>query len=275
MDMVDRLKSLHYEVTNRTMGNRVVFHHVPKCGGTSLGRALRKRYFLSQATVSPESSYRAFQAFTGRTDREKMLVDVLDLREQLFIYLLFEDVRCVSAHVRFSNAAHGLFGETYKFITLLRHPVERFLSHYEWSHGRVGAHASIEDEFTVFLDTGRAERMGASYVEFFAGLGKQQELRSDRSVAAAIENLGKLDVVGRLDDLEPFKASLQQTLGVKIGIGHNNRALIGGAEKQKELSAKVLAKVTSLCRPDMEVWEAIFPERGSAVVKIDSGRESV
>ena len=62
MGILDRAKSLRAEAVERLLPQKFVFHHVPKCGGTSVGRALRKRYLLSQATVTPESSFRKTSA---------------------------------------------------------------------------------------------------------------------------------------------------------------------------------------------------------------------
>ena len=152
LGLIDRAKSVRRTLVDRLLPQRFVFHHVPKC----------KRYLPSQATVLPEQSCRAFEAFTGRGDREQMLVDVLDLREQMLLYLMYGDTRCVSAHVRFSQAAYDNFSNSYKFITILREPVSRFLSHYNWSRNKPGAHGEITDDFDAFLQTDRAARMGAS-----------------------------------------------------------------------------------------------------------------
>lgn len=257
MGAVDQAKLWMDRVGDRLMPQRVVFHHVPKCGGTSVGRALRKRFILSQATVVPESSYRAFEAFTGRNDRERMLVDVLDLREQMLLYLLYEDIRCVSLHVRFSTAAHERFRDRYKFITILRDPVERFVSHYFWSHGKPAAHARIDEPFEAFLETGRARRLGASYVEYFSGLPKDADLTSDAAVAAAVSNLRRMDVVGRLDDLAGFQARLKDVLGVRIRVGHENRMRQPKSDRQIAASPETAARVRALCAPDIAVWEAI------------------
>jgi hypothetical protein len=239
------------------MPQRVVFHHVPKCGGTSVGRALRKRFILSQATVVPESSFRAFKAFTGRDDRERMLIDVLDLREQMLLYLLYEDVRCVSLHVRFSNAAFQEFHDRYKFVTILRDPVERFISHYHWSYGKAHAHGRIDETFGAFLDTERARRLGASYVEYFAGLQKDSDLTTPEAIAAAIGNLGRMDVVGRLDDLPGFQAELRAALGVGIKVGHENKARRPRSESPIDITPELAERVRSLCAPDIAVWQAV------------------
>lgn len=257
MGVIDRAKQTKARLGDWMMPQPLVFHHVPKCGGTSVGRALRKRFLLSQATVQPEASFRAFEAFTGRTDRDRMLVDVLDLREQMMLYLMFEDVKCVSLHVRFSNTAHALFHDRYKFVTILREPVARFVSHYFWSHGKPQAHARIEEPFEAFLDTPRAQRLGATYAEYFCGLPKEADLRAPETIAAAIANLRRMDVVGRLDDLPGFERQLREVLGVRVRIGHENKMRQPRSNKDAVLTAETLARVQALCAPDLEIWEAI------------------
>lgn len=257
MGVVDKAKKLHRALTDATIPQRVVFHHVPKCGGTSVGRALRRRYLLSQGTVTPESSFRAFEAFTGRADREQMLVDVLDLREQMFLYLLFEDVRCVSLHVRYSESAHNLFHGMYKFITILREPVSRFISHYFWSYGKSHAHARIEEPIEEFIQTERAKQLGATYSEFFSGLPKLTDFASDDAVVAAISNLNKFDVVGTLDDLPAFAENVRSEIGIKIRIGHENRSRRSLSEVKRVISPEVRQKIEELCEPDVRIWKSI------------------
>jgi hypothetical protein len=258
MGMIDLAKSVHVKLLNKLTPQRVVFHHVPKCGGTSVGRALRKRYLLSQSTVTPESSYRAFEAFTGRSDRQKMLVDVLDLREQMMLHQLFEDVRCVSLHVRFSDVAYSRFSDNYKFITVMRDPVSRFISHYYWSYGKPHAHARIEEGFDEFLETEHARRLGATYVEFYSGLSKDSDMRSEAAINQAIKNLHSFSAVGRLDDLSDFEMQLRKELGVKISIGHENKRT--KIKKELELTPEQVEKVNALCAPDIAVWEGYFNE---------------
>lgn len=260
MGIIDLAKSAHNRLLDAVAPQRVVFHHVPKCGGTSVGRALRKRYLLSQSTVTPESSYRAFEAFTGRLDRQQMLVDVLDLREQMMLHLLFEDFRCVSLHVRFSEIAHSRFSPAYKFVTVLREPVSRFISHYFWSHGKPHAHARIDESFEDFLETERAQRLGSTYVEFYSGLSKDSDMRSESAVEAAVKNLHRFDAVGRLDDLGDFERQLKKQLGVRISIGHENKNKSTKKGGRYEISPEAMDRVTKLCAPDIAVWKGYFNE---------------
>lgn len=258
MGIVDTGKDMMQRLKERSIPQRVVFHHVPKCGGTSVGRALRRRYILSQATVKPEESYRAFEAFTGRNDREQMLIDVLDLREQMMMYLLFEDVRCVSLHVRFSERAYDLFHDRYKFITILREPVGRFISNFFWSHNKPEAHGNIAEDLEAFLETDRAKRMGAIYSEFYSGLPISTDFSSDDAVARSIVNLKKFNVIGRLDDLPAFEEGLKSELGVSIKIGHENKMKKHKSGARDSITPELRARVEDLCRPDTEIWKSVI-----------------
>ncbi len=258
MGIVDVARARLESLKDTTMPQRVVFHHVPKCGGTSVGRALRKRYFLSQTTVKPEQSFRAFEAFTGRDDREQMLTDVLDLREQMLLYHLFDDVRCLSLHVRFSEVAFARFHPRYKFVTVLRNPVDRFISNYFWSFGRTGAFGRIDEELGPFLLTDRAKRMGATFSEYFSGLPADTDFTGEAAIVAAIGNLQRLDVLGRLDDLDRFVGDLRSTLGVRLRVGHENRAGQLRPQNRQVITDDMRARIAALCAPDLAIWTALF-----------------
>lgn len=257
--MIDRFKELKRKTVDVLHAGRVVFHHVPKCGGTSVGRALRKRYILSQQTVKPDQSYFAFEAYSRRTDREQMLVDVEALREQMMLYHMFDDVRCVSLHVPFSDVAYARFKERYKFITILREPVSRFVSHYFWSYQKPNDHNQIEEDFETFLGTARARRLGASYVEYCSGAPMAPDLSDPALIAQAINNLKtRFDVVGRLDDLSGFQAGLREVLGVRIKVGHENKARQPSATRKSVVTPELMERVREVCAPDIAVWEAMF-----------------
>lgn len=186
-----------------------------------------------------------------------MLIDVLDLREQMMLYLMHEGVHCVSLHVRFSEVAYNQFKDQYKFITVLREPVSRFVSHYLWSYGKPDAHARICEDFEEFLNTPRARRLGATYVEYFCGLPKDEDITSPVAIESAISNLKRMDVVGRLDDLRVFEGQLKEELGVRIRIGHENKMRQPSSKKNEIMTPELLERVRELCAPDIAVWEAI------------------
>lgn len=255
--IVTNLERFHSRTVEYLHPVRVVFHHVPKCGGTSVGRALRLRYLLSQETILPEASFRAFAAFSNPPDHEQALVDVLDLREQMLLYLLFQDVRCISAHVRFSNVAYRMFHDRYRFITILRDPVSRFLSHYRWNLRNPADHAHLNVPFEEFLEGPRAQRLGAMYVEYFGGLPIDADIRSEDAIRLAIQNLRNFDVVGRLDRLDEFRAQIKEKLGVRLKIGHENENRSGKLGELSDLAPRMREKLMEICAPDVAVWNSV------------------
>lgn len=259
LDIINNVRRLNQSFLDHVAPQRFVFHHVPKCGGTSVARALRRRYLTSQATVKPEPSFRAFQAFTGRSDTDQMLIDVIDLRKQMMLYLLYDDIRCISLHVPFSSVAYQHFHDRYKFVTMLREPVSRFISHYNWSSRRPGSHGYIPEDFDTFLATQRASRMGAEYVEIFADLPNDADLRTPEAILKAVGNLSKFDVVGRLDDLAGFAAALKRELDIRVNIQHENKTKPGDdLAAFAQLTPAQQDAVQAICAPDVAVWNAVF-----------------
>lgn len=270
MGLADALKSAHRKTVDLVCGEPVVFHHVPKCGGTSVGRALRMRYLPSQTTIDPEASFRAVTAIHPDASWTEQMTAVRGVREQMLLYHLHQEVRCVAGHVAFSEPAFDRYHDQYKFITILREPVSRFISNYFWSHGRYqrlgreGAHAGIPEEFDAFLETGHARLLGASFVDFYCGMPVGSDFTSPLAVERAMENLNCFDVVGFLDDLPAFEAQLKQTLGVRIRIGHENKGREQTGARESVVTDAHLERIQKLCAPDIAVWQAAQSLRKTA-----------
>jgi hypothetical protein len=114
-------------------------------------------------------------------------------------------------------------------------------------------------DFDSFLNTERALRLGAEFVDCFADLPNDADVRTPKSIAAAIANLRKFDVVGRLDDLPGFGNALRRELGIRIRIGHENKARVGGdVIKAADLTDDQKARVRDICAPDIAVWQGFF-----------------
>lgn len=244
MSLIDKVRGGVGRARKRLHPNRIFFHHVPKCGGTSVGRAIRKRFLLSQATVLPEATYRAEEMLDAGADPAILLARAEDLRERMFLYHMAAGVDCVSAHVRFSDAGWRNYGDQAKFVTILRDPVARFVSHYRWSHGRPGAHGHIPDNFNTFLASPAARQLGAFYTYFFSGLPADADMTTSEALELAKANLAKFHVVGFLDDTASFEAAIKKEVGVKIRIGHENKARAPKPAEDNDL-ADIINAVTA------------------------------
>ena len=251
MSLIDVARKGVGRARKRLHPNRIVFHHVPKCGGTSVGRAIRKRFLLSQATVLPEATFEAERVLDPSADGRTLLLRAEALRERMFLYHLAAGVDCVSAHVRFSEPAWERYRDAAKFVTILREPVSRFVSHYRWSHGRPEGHAHIPEDFDTFLASPEAKRLGAFYVYFFSGLPADADMTTPEALERAKANLDRFNVVGFLDELAEFQAAIRREVGVKINVGHENRA----QAKAPDIAEKHAARIEAVTAPDRALFD--------------------
>jgi hypothetical protein len=242
-------------LADRLYRRGLVFHHVPKCGGTSVGVAIRRHYALSQAGILPGASFRAAEQMCASDDVMATLRHAKALREQMLLYHLFTGVWCVSAHVRFSDTAFREFQATHGFVTILREPIARYLSHYHYSVGR-DSHVSIDLPLEAFIETEQGRSYGAMYCDYLASLDPQADFATDAAVRAAIANLDKFAVVGFLDDLEGFAAGIRREFGFRPRIGHRNRNEAVPADDQRGLSAALRKRIEAVCAPDLEIFHA-------------------
>ena len=252
MDFRSVVRRCHQKTLDYTCKKRVVFHHVPKCGGTSVGRALRIRYLLSQATILPEESFRTVQLLAEQQSQDTLLRKAMGLRQKLLLYLMFKDVRCISAHVAFTEEAYERFFDKYIFITLLREPVSRYISHYYWSYGRTGAAGEVVEPIDKFITTERGRNFGAIYPKFFSGLSPNSDFRCDDTISKAKENLGKFAVIGFLNAIPAFEKKLKEVLGCYVRIGHANRS---GVMAYESIDKNTRQAIAEICQPDREIFE--------------------
>ena len=132
------------------------------------------------------------------------------------------------------------------------------------SHGRSHAHARIEEGLEQFLETDMARRLGASYVEYYAGLPARADITSAAAISSAIANLGRFDLVGRLDRLEAFEQGLRQVLGTRLKVGHENRMKPSVDAARQPITPAMRQRIEQLCAPDLAVWEALAGPAGGA-----------
>ena len=259
MSAVDAGKRLYQRAVDILCPRPILFHHVPKCGGTSVARAMRRSYLLSQATVKPNESRNALASMQGRGERLGFALH--DLREAMLLYLLHDNVRCIAAHVPFSESAFAEFADRYAFVTILRDPVDRFLSHYRWSQ-RPERPASSPETLEEFVARDRERQTGATYVRYFCGdPGAQQFTTAD--VDSAIRNLRRLNSVGFLDDLPSFEQKLSTLAGRRLRIGKENVGKAPAVGKTA-LDGPLHDAVLKACTRDREVWDAVQDLRTAA-----------
>jgi hypothetical protein len=245
-------------------GQRVVFHHIPKCGGTSIGKALRRRYPLSSARLPVAPAFQAIrlQHPNSSSVEQNLLVD--DFFHFRLLKLLYEDIRCVVGHVRFSNVAYKQFGDSYKFATTLREPIALMLSQFEFQRAIRSDLWKKEYDLERYLDSEEAYRMGSVMPYFLSGLPTSADPRSSESVDLAKENLTKFAVVGFVEDMAGFERRMNDALSVRLRIGHANKSSSGGRKENLGLSQQLYRKLEQISEANVEVYNFARAELGKS-----------
>ena len=223
---------------------RLIYFHVPKCGGSTFGAALRLQYFWSQATIGQQITRPPGPE--GQAQRKTRMEQDYDQRAGVLQRLVDHRVRCISAHVRYEAAFMDSTAQDYLRVKLLRDPVERFVSHYAYLQRR---HPDPERPSTLagFLHTEDARRLGRQYLFYFGG--------AHANVGQAIDALRGFDLVGDLGQGQRFRADLNRMAGPLPNLGARNQAPAGAA-----IPADLRQQIEKLCREDRAIYDAVVRE---------------
>lgn len=230
---------------------RIIYIHVPKCGGSSFGAALRLRYFLSQAVINLDPGDSTLPA------GPRIRADYAHRRVQLH-RLVSRRIRMISGHVQYDPELHGNAAKDYTFITLLRDPVARFVSHYNYLQRRHPG-PSRPDTLAAFLNTVDAARLASQYLFYFAGQSLQPDQDPAPLIARAIASLARFDIVGDLSEPRAFAQQLQRHIGTPLPLWRRN-----AAPAPTKVPADLRPRIEALCAADLAVYQAARTARIAA-----------
>lgn len=252
------LKSTFDFLKKRTTGNNAVFHHVPKCGGTSLVTAVRTRYLLSHRHIVGDASVQA--ALAVKPDIEKDIYElnkeVRLFRRQYLNYLLETGVTWVSGHMTFCAAAHERYHANYKFITVLRNPVDRYISEYihrAHKHGDTYYNTSLSLDEYLESDIGQIQSQ--AICEYFSSSNKSAKDTHDTDYENAKNNLAKFDVIGFVDEMDKFNRQLNAALDINVNVGHQNKSVKSSRETTQIVSDEHRKKIEKICEREVELFQ--------------------
>jgi hypothetical protein len=224
---------------------KMFYVHIPKCGGTSIKKAILNGYKGRPVfNLDPHASKLVADEFCEEES-------LFSLRNKLVLYALTSNKYWfVGGHTVLTESVvnHCKINKTdYKFVTLLRDPVERYLSHFFFNQNKSSKHYKINDDFSEFLKTKHAKEFGKYYVRYFSGL-------NNTSVEKAIDNLKYFDVIGFLDDIPTFEKNILEHTGLELSISQENENPLG-KDYTSLVSDNDMKLVLEFCKGDIEVYE--------------------
>ncbi|NNE74449.1 MAG: sulfotransferase family 2 domain-containing protein [Acidimicrobiales bacterium] len=236
---------------------RIYFLHLTKCGGTSVKAALRKSVPLGEHG-------QVFDLEGDAATRTAERFDVPNWRfrdQQLHYCLQTNHVRLVMGHFRYTDDFHGEFHDRWKMITVLREPEERLLSLYFYNRFKDNDYGKVTEELEAFLfepdgsATRRSQVHAAFFVAAFRGTGQgMHHVPTQADVDLATRNLERFAAVGILEDMEPFKASIESITGTPFDLPVLNTSPARASDREV-VDERVRERVIEICRPARVLYE--------------------
>jgi hypothetical protein len=253
---------------------RVAFIHIPKCAGMAVDAAIRCKIGRpEEPRVDGAAARRAARLLIGGNDPVRFADGTPAYRRFLLAYHLCRGGTFVSGHLPVDTALLEAFRTQVAFVTVLRHPVERWKSHYLFDklHNRDlvlqpcrNSSLGIEDELRGVLDSPQGWHLATVPTMILAG-----RFPKDREEALGLakdvhRNLALFAVVGFTDSLDRFESDFYRAVGVQIKIGRENetRAGLDPADEPLHRTLKELlnrpdidAAITRLCSMEIETYQ--------------------
>ena len=235
---------------------RVCYSHVPKCGGMSIGSSIAAQHFrwherraLPSFSVDLRASAKAARA-TGRS--------MMSVREEVLAYALAQNrYRFVTGHVMCRPRLVDEFQDTWHFVTVLRDPVERWVSEYVYNTRKESSWARNDLPVEAYLETPKARVTATSYLRYFSSIPEDFQGDPDPYVDEAVENLSRFAVVGVLEDLDEFVRRYESRFSRPLAIPRINRSPADELKKRLSSDERVMAQVRRMCEPDSLVYARV------------------
>lgn len=212
----------------------LVFVHIEKAAGTTLVHILRKNFLFRCVYMRP-----LYSRDTGET-RWNPTVSDDDLR---LARRLFPGLRCIAGHA-IGGAAFRDYGPAVRPITILRDPIERFVSQFLYSREARGREWTMEE----FLDI---EELHNFQVKKIAG-------KDD--VQLAKETLDRFWLVGTTDDFDKFLVLLRAKAGPQFDINYRAQNKRVGGRQAGELLATYGDRIKERNLGDLELYNYVTRE---------------
>lgn len=247
------MKNLSYfsPLQANQLRSKIFFLHIPKCGGTSMDESIRRSFgFFGKKKIFQLNAHASLKgaAIANR--------NLMDFREDILLYSMSNhNYQYIAGHFRYSDKVYEEFGDNWKFITTLRHPVKKWISQYFFNRSKKDNHFSINSDLESFVDSEAGRKLGSDYVQKLTDKNLGLDPTSKEAISIAAANLSNFSLVGFLEDLNGFTQDYKKTFGVQLKIKNKNSNPVSKSQQKSQISSQLRNKIEEVCQPDMELYQ--------------------
>lgn len=282
--------NLHRIAKTPYTGPKVAFVHIAKCGGVSIDTALRSAFANpKQHRIDRQSTLAAsLSSFPHKIDDFDSACNFSEyhastLQNTLYYYLGL-NWQYVSGHVATNHQILSTYEHDYAFVTMLRDPVERFISNYIFnkltnnmaimppnSISNTDTADSLITEANQILNSRRGWHMANTPTMCITGKFPNNANQAKELTSEFTDNLNRFKVVGFLSQLEMFTEDIEKLTNRKINITHKNAVKNINNPAQQEIKSTLhsffntgstLKKLNQLCQYEIINYESALNKHG-------------
>jgi hypothetical protein len=155
----------------------------------------------------------------------------------------------ISGHFTFNNKLKENFGNDYDFITMLRDPVKRWISHYYFNRYKESEHFKNKESIDDIINSELGISRGSMMLKWLSGYSNSPD-----AVQIAKDNIKLFTLVGFLEHLDDFSESFHQIFGKRLKIRKSNTNPLSQSSIKSELTDQRLYRIEEICKPDIEIY---------------------
>lgn len=247
---------------------RVFFMHLGKCAGTSTFEALRIAMETGWAgLIDTNEPIRNAIAIHNTDNLEIILPRFHEFRINLALTCMAKGYPLVSGHIPYCKSAFAPYRDRYRFVTVLRDPVERVISSFMYGKGRGlnyapnGKSVSPSEELEYFLSSERGKFETHQYQAFFGGFHTTQSFEGNFEQAK--QNLNDFHLIGFTDSLPYFAEQFYSLFALKLNFAalRTTKELLDTKFSDIEkitfnqlFTDSVKERIASMCEDDYKIY---------------------
>ncbi len=261
--------------------NKVAFIHLAKCGGISIDNALREQLAqpgerkIVRSPIIASSLHKFGKEIKNIDDACEFGEYHINTLQDILLYHLNLSWHYVSGHLAVNQKLLNNYHSQYKFVTVMRNPIERFKSNYIFNKLTnqlaimppcINENTDLIKEANEIVFGKRGWQMANMQTAFLVGRYPQNQQDACNMQAEFSHNIKQFTVVGVLEDLSTFTTRCKTTLNIDLNIKKRNQTNTQLTKKQLNTQSellnyfnepKVQKKLTELTQFEMQNYQNV------------------